>query len=424
MDLGEMQKEIAVMKIGGAILKTSANLSLVKNIVQNYCPKPTVLVFSAFSNLSRQLREIAFLARNSGLTAAMDKFTNAKQNLLQFVDSSLGSTNLAAQSKSELNSLFEEFEKILFGISVTKELTPRTLDRVLSFGEYFSTTILASYLKSQEIDAEFCDAKQIIKTDSNYGMAKPIYEQTRSEVVSKLLPLLEKSNLVFTQGFIGSTTEDIITTMGFESSSLTALLIANILDAKEVIFWTDVEGIRTADPKIVDSTSLIPYLSFDYATIASLNGLKLIHPAMIDYFKMKPQTSYIYRSAFKPENGETYIVQTTTTQPKMILVSEPCYLFENAQPENTNTLAKTKFELKSADSNLFAIEFVERFDTNQKLINIVTALNFEPKILAEITEKKFKEIIFFLCFAENKIAKFFVENDKVKEFVNELHRYI
>jgi len=419
-----MQGDITVMKIGGAILKESTNLSFVKNIVRNYCSKPTIIVFSAFSNLSRQLREIAFLARNSGLSPAAEKFAMVKQKLLEFVVASIDSTTLLEEAKSELNRIFEEFEKILFGISVTKELTPRTLDRVLSFGEYFSTSILASYLKSQSIDAEFCDARQIIKTDNKYGMATPIYERTRKEVFSKLIPLFDKSKLVFTQGFIGSTTDDTITTMGFESSSLTALLMANIVGAKEVIFWTDVEGIRTADPKIVDSTKLIPYLSFDYASLASLNGLKLIHPSMIDYFRMNPQTSYVYRSAFNPENGETYIVQSTKTRPKMILISEPCYLYENELPENLNSLVKTRFEIKSPECNLFAIEFVEGFNSNQKLIHIVTALNFEPKVLAEIFEQMFNEIILFQSLLENKIVKFFIEKDKVKFFVNQLHKYI
>lgn len=412
------------MKIGGAILKETNSFALVRNIVQNYCSTPSVIVFSAFLNLSRKLREIAFHARNNGQNFVTNEFNSLKTKLVDLSTSLINSKKLLAENLSKLENLFTEFEKILFGISVTKELTPRTLDRVLSFGEYFSTVILSSYLKQHKIEAEFCDAKKIIKTDNNYGNANPIYEITYKEVYSQIIPFLEKSKLVFIQGFIGSTIDDVITTMGFESSNLTALLLSNILEAQEVIFWTDVEGIRSADPKIVERTKPIPELSFDDAEIASLNGLKLIHPAMIEYFRMRPTTKYNYRSAINPENGVTQIKPFSSTRPKMIIISEPMYFFENKVLESENFFDKIKFQLQTADYNCFSVESLEKLHNKASIINFITLLNFEPRNISEILQKYYHEVIITLILKESKVVKFVVENSNVNEIVNFIHKFI
>ncbi len=412
------------MKIGGAILKETNSFDLVRNIVQKYCFTPTVIVFSAFLNLSRKLREIALLSRKEGQNPATKEFGLLQTKLIELSTSLINSKNLLEETLNELEELFSEFEKILFGISVTKELTTRTLDRVLSFGEYFSTVILSAYLKQHDIEAEFCDAKRIIKTDNNYGNANPIYEITYKEVYSQIVPLLEKSKLVFIQGFIGSTIDDIITTMGFESSNLTALLLSNILGAQEVIFWTDVQGIRSADPKIVETTKLIRELSFDDAQLASLNGLKLIHPAMIEYFRMRPTTKYNYRSAFNPEDGVTQIKPFSATRPKMIIVSEPMYFFENKFLGKENLFDKIKFELQTADYKCLSVESIEQPRNETNLINIITLLNFEPNDISEIVRKYYQDFIISLIFKESKVVKFVVKINKVNEIVNLIHKFV
>ncbi|MCX7909848.1 MAG: hypothetical protein N2560_10105 [Ignavibacteria bacterium] len=417
---------IQVMKIGGSVLNQPENFVYLLNIIRDYCSTPTVFVFSAFSTLSRQLKEIGLIGKNLGFEKAYRRFCDLKDNLQKLSNQIINKKEQLNEISSKLNDYYENFEKLIFGISVTKELTNRTLDRLLSFGEYLSSTILEGFLKMHRVEAIFLDACEIITTDSNYGNAKPIWEKTKLAVNSKLIPLFRDSNLIFLPGFIGRSELGTITTMGFESSNLTALLLANILEAKSVIFWTDVEGIRTSDPKIVSNTKIIPEISFEDARVASLNGLKLIHPSMYEYFTQNTKINYFYKSAFFPQNEGTIIKETTKYPAMVIIISEPYNLYEIPNSQIILNQSAQDYKLLNIANDFSLKVSAENSENNSfsKQISIITLLNFETNKVLPILDKISKKVIFLYSYPQKNIVKLLVELNEVKEIANYLHNLL
>ncbi|MGB9852314.1 MAG: hypothetical protein ACPLPX_05560 [Candidatus Kapaibacteriota bacterium] len=416
--------KIQVMKIGGAVLNKPENFLCLQNIIEKFCNRPTVFVFSAFSDLSRKLRQSARLAKNENFHSALNFFNALKNDLNAWTKLLFETPKHHEEVESRLNYLFETYEKILFGIAITKELTPRTLDRVLSFGEYFSSVILEEYLKSKGIGAVFLDAADLIITDTNYGKAKPIIEITREAVKNKLIPLLNKEYLIFLPGFIGSTETKTITTMGFESSNLTALLLASIVGAESVTFWTNVEGIRTSDPKIVQNTLLVPEISFEDVRLASLNGLKLVHPSMFEYFVQNPQIKYIYRSAFAVDDGETKVIKETKIKPEIVLISEP-YTFVEVKPETTVEFNRDyNFFYFSNDYSFYLADETIADAKKFKDYFVITILNIDVKETFNAIKELPWKVPFVFSDSTLKITKIFIEPDELSKVANFLHDFL
>jgi aspartate kinase len=152
------------------------------------------------------------------------------------------------------------------------------MDAICSYGERFSSRIIAAGLQESGVDAVWVDAKDFMLTDSNFGKALPVMEAVRSNLVRVVVPLLERQQVPVTQGFIGVTSSGAYTTMGRESSDFSASIIGAALDAERVQIWTDVDGILTADPRIVAGVQKVRRMSFDEAFELSYFGAKVLHP--------------------------------------------------------------------------------------------------------------------------------------------------
>jgi aspartate kinase len=364
-------------------------------------------------------------------TESKMKIEQAKNFLFDLIENIIDDQNISAETNKNIKRLFEEISRIFYGVSITKELSPRTLDKILSFGEQVSAIVLQSYLKSRSIDARFIGAEQIIITDENFGAAQPLIEPTTEAVKRNLLPLFKETDIVFTQGFIGTSRNGYPTTMGFESSNLTALILAHILESKEVIFWTDVEGIRSSDPKIVRNTKLIEEISFETAEYLSLNGLKLIYPSMLKFFKLHPLTNYVYRSAFNPQNGFSLIVPKTETITPIILISEKFNLFRTHRTDSlTNqslNIRQSKIFYASRDSIICLVEFPQQSNISDDAIEteevaVVTLFNLPiEKALQSIGRLK-SEIIFAAVDNSISTIQLIIKWVAVEYVANLLHR--
>ncbi|MFN3306389.1 MAG: hypothetical protein ACK42Z_04280, partial [Candidatus Kapaibacteriota bacterium] len=362
--------------------------------------------------------------RTKGLEISSLELKNLRAELATLASSIISPQDNRDSIESRLSHLFENIEKLLFGIAITKELTLRTMDRLLSYGEYLSSVILEEYLKRQNIDVQFFDSRNLIITDSNYGNAKPILEKTIQAIKSNLLPAFKKSNLLFLPGFIGGSETGTITTMGFESSNLTALLIASIINAREVIFWTDVPGIRTADPKIVADTVLIPEISFEDARMASFNGLKLIHPTMYHYFVRNPTIDYQYKSAFTPEAGTSFVKEQTKSRAKMILISEP-YTYKEYLPEEKYELPSNSVFVNLSKEGLFLVE--EKSCENifeEECLSIISLLNFDTKQVFEVLSKTNSNLHLLYTNPGTGVCKIFARTSEAEYMANILHNFL
>ena len=178
---------------------------------------------------------------------------------------------------AEIERFVERFTSLCGAVSVLGELTPRALDAISGMGEQMSVRILAAYLRELGYDSEAIDATELILTDSNFQNASPQTAGTRERTRVRLLPLLENDAIPVVTGFIGATAEGVTTTLGRGGSDFSAAILGQALEADEVWIWTDVDGVMSADPRLVPGAVSIPTLSFREVSELAYYGAKVIH---------------------------------------------------------------------------------------------------------------------------------------------------
>ena len=180
-----------------------------------------------------------------------------------------------------VNEYLDTYQEICSAVSIIKEITPKTQDRITSYGELMSMITISNILDDNNISHKTISSNDYLKTDNNYTNAIIDFNSTRKLVKSKLLPLIESNNIVLTTGFIGSNNKNDITTLGRGGSDYTASVIGMLLEAEEVWIMSDVNGIMTADPNKVKTARLIENISMLEASELSYFGAKILHPKTI-----------------------------------------------------------------------------------------------------------------------------------------------
>jgi aspartate kinase len=271
--------KIHVNKFGGSILSNHKALLNLSGLLHNDSDKNIVIV-SAAGRTSYWLKQAVLSAEISNLNQS-EYFLNNIYLLHTNLISNLFNSDIHESCLNNINLIFLQIRKILNNISITGEATAKTLDKVLAFGEDMILSIITTlFTKNKEVSV--LDSRDIISTDSNHGNAEIILDITRNNFTNILLPQLANNNLIILQGFIGSDITGNTTTMGFESSNLTAALIAEFVNANVLTYFTDVDGIYNADPKLYSNAQFIDKIDYHTAKIAGRYGLKLIYPEMID----------------------------------------------------------------------------------------------------------------------------------------------
>ena len=294
-----------IQKFGGSHFIDMQPFNNFLNILNRSYDK-TVIVISALGKTTRLLETSAYAAESRNRDdweynlAEIEKFhTKLVQKLF-----------LSDDFKNNINQYIiekiETLKQYFVSIEVLEELTPRTLDSILAQGEEIAQYIFTNFLLEKSIDFSQIDARDIIATDDNFTDANPNMEQIQININEKLTPLFDNSNIVITQGFIGSTENAETTTMGFESSNLTAVLLAYALKAKEIIIWTNVEGIFVADPNIIANSQHISALSYADAKLSAAYGNKLFYPKMLQICE-KYEINVYYKSILNPDGNFTIL---------------------------------------------------------------------------------------------------------------------
>lgn len=290
-----------VMKFGGAVLKSPDGFLKMLEIIKDTEDDQILIVISAFAKSTRNLRTASELAEKGNYQEASELINQIIEEYSEYAKSIIKSNQILKLLSLDYEVSSKKVKDLLKGVSITRELTARTLDAVLSTGEQISLSTAYHYLSENGINLALIDSSNIIVTDSNYGKAVPILEKTQENIDKIILPALKSYGAVITQGFVARNTEKEITTMGLESSNLTAAIYTSLLNADKLIIWTDVKGIRSEDPKQNPESDLIKYLSYNQAYLCSVLGLKLIFPEMIDILKSSQKALYI-QSAFNNED--------------------------------------------------------------------------------------------------------------------------
>lgn len=290
-----------VLKFGGSSVGSPKSIEAILEIVGKRVKQgeKLVVVNSAFSGITDLLIEMSTLAAadkpyESLLTAFIERHNSAALTLLGKDYASI---------EEHLNENHTTLKNLLYGIQLVREISPRTQDYVLSFGERNSNLIIAAAFDSRGTDAEFLDARDIIKTNKDFGKAKVNFELTNPNITGYFS---DHAKLQVVTGFIASDIGGLTTTLGRGGSDYTAAILAAALDAEQLEIWTDVDGVLTADPRKVKKAYTLPKLSYLEAMEMSHFGAKVIYPPTIQPVFKKGIPIYI-KNTFNPEFEGTII---------------------------------------------------------------------------------------------------------------------
>lgn len=297
-----------VLKFGGSSVKNAENISKVIAIVKKKITvDKTIVVVSALGGITDLLLQCCKMASENN-EAYKERLQEAEQRHLQTVKELIPITQQSS-ILSQVKTLCNEIEDICNGIFLLRELSERTKDRIVSYGELLSSQIVAAKLKSELGECEWKDSRDLITTNSNFGAASVEFDITNKKIKDYFNA--SPASLFMMPGFIASDTNGINTTLGRGGSDYTGAILAAALDAKILEIWTDVSGMMTADPRLVPSVKIIPQISYQEAMELSHFGAKVIYPPTIAPVSKKGIPTWI-KNTFAPEDEGTIIQKEST----------------------------------------------------------------------------------------------------------------
>ena len=305
----EMKPRLQVMKFGGTSVGDASCIARTAQIIaravkENAC----VVVVSAMSGVTNQLIEAAKTAQAGNAADAAALVDALRKQHETALSSLLPEEQKRAHLRHRLEQVLAEGRRLYEGTALLRELTPRTLDGISSLGERLSAPLVAAAVRELGVRSEAIEATELIVTDAFHGGAEPQMELTRKKSQARLRPLCEKGIVPIVTGFIGATTEGQLTTLGRGGSDYSATILGAALDADEVIIWTDVDGVLTADPRLVPEARTIPVISYREAAELAYFGAKVLHPKTLNPVVEAAIPVWI-RNSFTPERPGTKITR-------------------------------------------------------------------------------------------------------------------
>ncbi len=300
-----------IFKFGGSSVGTPERINQVIDIVQNELNEGEKLavVFSAFQHVTDKLHEIGKLAlqRNDRYNTELIELVNKHKHFIEVLNGDYEAKVIWGL----IDPLFSSLGELCHGIYLIRELTPRTLDLILSFGEKLSCTIISETMRRRGIKAEYLQADKVVKTDDYFGSANVNFELTNRNILQYFAT---RSATQIITGFIASTKENVTTTLGRGGSDYTASIFGAALDVEEIQIWKDVNGILTSDPRIVTDTKSLSSVTYEEAMELSHFGAKVIYPpTLIPVVKKKIKVRI--RNTFNPAFPGTTVFEKSDDYP-------------------------------------------------------------------------------------------------------------
>jgi aspartate kinase len=307
---------VIVMKFGGTSVEDATAIDRIAGIVRGRLGQRPYVVVSAMSKVTDTLLAMAAAAGKGDRDKALDLCHQVRERHFNTAGELLG-TGLFTELHSELHSEFESLEQLLRGICAVGELTPRTSDNVVSFGERLSSIVITAAFVARDIPASLLDARQVVITDGQHGRAIPQVDEINHQLQVHARPLIDSGRVPVMGGFIGSTREGITTTIGRGGSDFSAALAGAGLNAERIEIWTDVDGMKTTDPRICPDAHRIKVISFDEAAELAYFGAKVLHPATV-LPAVEKNIPVLVLNSRNPENEGTRIVARTPQKSKSL----------------------------------------------------------------------------------------------------------
>ena len=268
-----------VLKFGGTSVGTAEAIRQVVRIVAGAQGRSPIVVVSATSGTTDALIRAARRAEAGDLSSAQSELAQVAGRHHNLVADLLGVKGQPVLR--EVADLTERAAALLSSVAILRELTRRSMDAITSYGERVSAPIVAAALDTSGVRAEALSTEGIIVTDERFGEAAPLAAETRERAEKQLTPRLGYGVVPVLTGFIGATREGVTTTLGRGGSDYSASILAAALSAEEVLIYTDVNGIMSADPRSVPEARPLERVSYDEAQELSFFGAKVIHPRTV-----------------------------------------------------------------------------------------------------------------------------------------------
>ncbi|MFZ4620676.1 MAG: aspartate kinase [Bacteroidota bacterium] len=294
------------MKFGGTSVGDFPRLQEVVAIVKKFKQEEPVVVASAMGGLTNVLLDTAQKAVERKTGEVNNAIAAIRDRHLQIANAMiLDYPRRAALIKQQQESI-DELANLYHGVGLLRELSPRSLDAIASFGEILSCMQIAAIFEENGIASQFVDARTIVRTDDNYGEAAVDFAYSNPKINDALTPLVKQGVVPVVTGFVASTEDGITTTIGRSGSDYTGSIIGSAVNSKEIWIWTDVDGVMTADPRNVKGAQVLSEISYREAAEMSYFGAKVIHPkTMVPAIEKKIPIRI--KNTFNPEHPGTLI---------------------------------------------------------------------------------------------------------------------
>lgn len=393
-----------VFKFGGASVGTIDRIKAVAAILESYSGEQLLVVISAMGKTTNALEGVVNAFYEGAQKEALERFEAIKQEHIHTA------TQLMGKPCPQLGDYFTEVEWLLHDKPVKSY--DYYYDQVVCIGELLSTCIMSHYLNSVGVKNSLVDVRDVLRTDNNFRDARVDWEVTAEKIGEQVLPLYGQTNIVITQGFIGSTDENESTTLGREGSDYTAAIFANLMNAESQTIWKDVQGVMNADPKLYTGAQWIRELNYREVIEMAYYGAQVIHPKTIKPLQNK-NIPLLVKSFIHPREEGTVIhnrnvdhlppiivykdkqvlVQLSSRDFSFVgegLTAEIYRIFQNLKlkPNLTQNAAISLMcvlDDRSDKIEQFALKAAEHFDVQlMKNLTLLTIRHYNEEIIQEL----------------------------------------
>lgn len=300
-----------VLKFGGTSVRDGARIAHVAGLVVARAPQPRIVVVSALAGVTDLLLGLVESASRDGRGEDLER---AVANFAERHRVAAREAGIEASRLQELGAAIEaarcSVARSLAGIALLGEATARATDSILASGELLASQIVAAAISARGGDAEWIDPRELIATDDGFGAARPDVERIAEAVSRRALPALAAGRIAVTGGFVGRAPGGATTTLGRGGSDWSAALLGAAAGARAIEIWTDVDGVLTADPRLVPEARALPTISFAEAAELARFGARVLHPATIGP-AVERAIPVVVRNTFAPEAAGTTILAET-----------------------------------------------------------------------------------------------------------------
>ena len=299
------------MKFGGTSVANYDAITRMISIVRGRLDEKPVVVVSALSKVTDLLYKISDEAAQRNRAGAMELLGQLRKRHLDLADELMpDSPEECRDAKEKINGICDSLVSFVDAVCAVGELSPRSKAIIISNGEYLSSNVICCAMNASGIRTNYIDARRMIVTDDDYLKGEPDMEAISDKVPGVVLGAYEYADAVITQGFVSATASGEPTVLGRGGSDYSASLIGMAIDATRIEIWTDVDGVRTADPRRVDNTKCLDRISFEEAAEMAHFGAKVLHPLTIEPAVRKNIPIYVLNS-MNPEGQGTAILQSS-----------------------------------------------------------------------------------------------------------------